>query len=118
MEPCITCLREPEVSSVEGTVVIDGFHYCEKHAKLAKGSGPTVVEPEPEMVNHPNHYGGGDNVYEVIKVLSAWGLDFCLGNTVKYIARAGKKDPSKEIEDLEKAAFYLNYKINLMKDGK
>lgn len=65
-----------------------------------------------ENVNHPEHYGG-DNVYEVIKVIEAWGLDKCfyLGNVVKYIARAGKKDKSKEIEDLKKAAFYLDRKI-------
>lgn len=67
-----------------------------------------------EAVVHPNHYGG-DTTYEVIKVLDAWELGFCLGNTVKYIARAGKKDPLKEIEDLEKAAFYLNHEINKRK---
>ena len=33
-----------------------------------------------ETVNHPQHYGG-DTVYEAIKVIEAWGLDFCLGNT-------------------------------------
>jgi hypothetical protein len=44
-----------------------------------------------EMVNHPRHYGGEDNVYEAIKVIEAWDLDFHLGNTVKYISRAGKK---------------------------
>jgi len=35
------------------------------------------------MVNHPEHYGGKSNVYEAIKVIDAWDLDFCLGNTVK-----------------------------------
>lgn len=66
-----------------------------------------------EMVNHPGHYGGEDNVYEVIKVCEAWSLDndAYLFNVVKYVARAGKKDSSKELEDLRKAAFYLNRKI-------
>jgi len=65
-----------------------------------------------EMVNHPDHYQNGeDNTYEVIKVIDAWNLGFCLGNTVKYIARAGKKDPKKELEDLKKAAWYLNHEI-------
>ena len=41
-----------------------------------------------EMVNHPQHYGGEDNLYEAIKVIEAWDLDFHLGNTVKYISRA------------------------------
>ena len=67
-----------------------------------------------EKVNHPPHYGG-DTTYEVIKVLEAWGLDksFCLGNTVKYIARAGKK--GNMIEDLEKALWYLNREITKLK---
>jgi len=64
-----------------------------------------------ETVNHPQHYGGADNPYEAIKVIQAWQLGFCLGNTVKYIARAGKKDPTKELEDLEKAAWYLQQRI-------
>lgn len=68
-----------------------------------------------EMVNHPNHYGGSENLYEAIKVIEAWDLDFCLGNTVKYISRAGKKDKQTEIQDLEKALWYLNRKINKLK---
>ena len=66
-----------------------------------------------EMVNGPAHYGGVDNPYEVIKVCEAWGLDYdaYLFNVVKYVARAGKKDDTKELEDLKKAAFYLDRKI-------
>lgn len=65
-----------------------------------------------EAVHHPAHYGG-DTAYEVIKVLAAWGLerDALLWNAVKYIARAGKKDPTKLVEDLEKARFYLDRRI-------
>ena len=68
-------------------------------------------QPHKEMVNHPTHYGGENNVYEAIKVIEAWDLDFCLGNAVKYISRAGKKDPAKELEDLNKAVWYLNRRI-------
>jgi hypothetical protein len=64
-----------------------------------------------EMVKNPDHYGGAENPYEAIKVIENWSLDFHLGNTVKYISRAGKKDPTKEIEDLKKAMFYLDRKI-------
>jgi hypothetical protein len=60
----------------------------------------------PEAVNHPAHYGGADDPYEVIKVIEAWKLGFHLGNCVKYIARAGKK--ADRLEDLRKAAWYLN----------
>ena len=69
------------------------------------------TQPHKEMVNHPKHYGGENNVYEAIKVIEAWDLDFCLGNAVKYISRAGKKDPAKELEDLNKAVWYLNRRI-------
>jgi hypothetical protein len=73
-----------------------------------------------ESVNHPNHYGGESNTYEVIKVCEAWDLDkdAYLFNVVKYVARAGKKNASKEIEDLEKAVFYLNRKIQNLKNEK
>lgn len=64
-----------------------------------------------EMVNNPLHYGGVDNPYEAIKVIESWGLDFHLGNTVKYISRAGLKNREKELEDLKKAAWYLQRKI-------
>ena len=64
-----------------------------------------------EQVHHPEHYGGVDNPYEAIKVIEAWGLGFCLGNTVKYISRAGNKFPDKELEDLKKAAWYLSREI-------
>lgn len=68
-----------------------------------------------EQVDHPSHYGGASNPYEAIKVIENWNLDFHLGNTVKYISRAGRKDPTKEIEDLEKASFYLSRKIEMLK---
>jgi len=70
-----------------------------------------------EQVNHPDHYRfGKDNEYEAIKVIDAWGLGFSLGNTVKYISRAGKKDPTKELEDLKKAKFYLEHHINTLEN--
>lgn len=68
-----------------------------------------------ENVSHPQHYGGENNPYEAIKVIEAWELDFCLGNVIKYLSRAGKKDPKKEIEDLEKALWYLQRKVEHLK---
>jgi len=68
-----------------------------------------------EQVNHPKHYGGADNHYEAIKVIEAWDLGFCLGNTVKYISRAGKKETDKTVQDLEKAKWYLERDIEKLK---
>lgn len=71
-----------------------------------------------EYVNHPSHYGGENNPYEVIKVIEALDMDFHLGNTFKYIARAGKKGSDKEIQDLKKALWYLERKIELLESQK
>jgi hypothetical protein len=78
---------------------------------------PDFVPPKKDSdpVNHPDHYGGKDNIYEARKVIRAWKLGFNLGNVVKYISRAGKKDPAKHIEDLEKALFYLRDEIEALK---
>lgn len=70
-----------------------------------------------DAVEHPAHYGGEANPYEAIKVIEAWDLGFYLGNTVKYVARAGKKTKS-ETEDLRKARWYLDRRIlQLEQDG-
>jgi hypothetical protein len=80
--------------------------------KTADSSGIPEPLAERDMVNHPAHYGGADNPYEAIKVIEAWGLDFNLGNTVKYISRAGKKRSSLMLEDLKKAVWYLNRAVS------
>lgn len=65
-------------------------------------------------VDHPSHYGG-DSTYETIKVIEAWDLNFNLGNTVKYISRAGKKKGSTTLTDLEKARWYLDRQIEIIR---
>lgn len=66
------------------------------------------------MINHPSHYAKGRK-YEPIEVIADWELDFALGNTVKYISRAGRKYADKTIEDLEKARWYLDWEIQHLK---
>jgi hypothetical protein len=68
-----------------------------------------------ESVNHPDHYTPGQ--YEVYKVCEAWGLhdNAYLFNVVKYVARAGKKNPEKMTEDLEKALWYLKREVELQR---
>jgi len=76
----------------------------------------TIDDPsnkKKEMVNHPKHYGGKGNRYEAIKVITAWDLGFCLGNVIKYISRAGKKDDT--VQELEKALWYLRKEIKKQK---
>jgi hypothetical protein len=57
-----------------------------------------------EKVNHPNHYGGENNVYEAIKIIEAHDLNFVEGNVIKYLLRYKKKNG---YEDLEKALWYM-----------
>jgi hypothetical protein len=61
-------------------------------------------------VNHPSHYIDGK--IEVIDFIEDKNLNFHLGNAVKYISRAGKKDPAKTKQDLQKAAWYLQREID------
>lgn len=62
-------------------------------------------------VNHPKHYSR--TKIEVLEALEDWSLDHHSACAVKYIARAGKKDPSRTVEDLQKAIFYIRRKIEL-----
>ncbi len=78
----------------------------------APGPGPAR---DNDPVNHPSHYTDGQ--IEVIDFIEDKKLSYHLGNTVKYICRAGKKDPAKTIEDLEKALWYLARHINNLKMG-
>ena len=73
-----------------------------------------IIKKTKEKVKHPDHYLKSSG-YEVIDVIKAWELNFSLGNVLKYIARAGRKDPNKEIEDLEKAKFYIEMQIDNIK---
>ena len=59
-----------------------------------------------DPVNKPSHYTEGREL-ETIDVIEDWGLDFHLGNAVKYISRAGRKDPEKLNQDISKAIWYL-----------
>lgn len=66
-----------------------------------------------DNVNHPSHYNTG--TIEVIDYIEDKNLGFNLGNAVKYISRAGVKDPTRTIEDLEKACWYVKREIERMK---
>lgn len=72
-----------------------------------------IVNHPAQKVNHPEHYGGATNPYETIKVIEAWNLGFNLGNVVKYVSRAGKKNRKRTgiREDLEKARWYLEREL-------
>ncbi len=82
---------------------------------------PTLKYDDPTMkelgdpVHHPPHYTFGK--IEVLNAIEDWGLDYHRGNVVKYMVRAGKKDPDKMIEDLRKARFYIDRLIKLKQEN-
>lgn len=74
-----------------------------------------------DSVEHPKHYTDGN--IEVIDYIEDKNLGFCLGNVIKYVTRAGKKksadktEKEKEIEDLNKARWYLNRRIKELEEN-
>lgn len=75
-----------------------------------------ITEENSDNVSHPSHYAyGWSNGAEVIDLTEH--LSFCAGNVVKYVCRAGRKDPDKHVEDLEKARWYLDREIARIKQN-
>lgn len=74
-----------------------------------------LIDEANDPVNRPTHYTDGK--IEVIDFIEDKKLGFCLGNAVKYIARAGKKDPTKEVEDLKKARWYIDRRIKELQEA-
>lgn len=104
---------ECEVKHVKDCIN-DDFKKCLScWRKECKETSETSVENDP--VEHPAHYTDGK--IEVIDYITDKKFDFCLGNAVKYISRAGKKDKEKTVEDLKKAVWYINKEIEIL-EGK
>ena len=81
----------------------------ENYDIVLKSGGFDRQADETDPVNSPAHYNDGK--IEVIDYIEDKKLGFCLGNAIKYISRAGKKDPTKEVEDLKKAIWYVERRI-------
>jgi hypothetical protein len=98
---------------------VNDLHFCskERNRPLHAFYNLTVETTEETMsdqVNNPKHYTDGK--IEVIDFIEDKKLGFHLGNVVKYVARAGKKDPDKVLEDLRKAEWYLKRYIEMLSD--
>jgi len=107
-------------ASISKRMMIGMDDNCDVCNREGCWGGPMCVAPRSEFsldsVNHPSHYNSGK--FEVIDVIHDWSLKFDLGNAVKYIARAGKKDASKYVEDLRKAIFYIEDEIKRYEEKK
>lgn len=67
-----------------------------------------------DLIKNPAHYCKGRK-YEPKDVIHDWGLNFNLGNAVKYISRNGRKDGNSVLQDLMKARQYLDFEIDFIK---
>ena len=90
----------------------DGVHYRIFQDKERDYSAE-LVEPLVGPKTGRGYYGGT----EVLDFINSQGLGFNLGNTIKYVSRAGKKDPNTRIEDLSKAMDYIRFEIERL-EGK
>ena len=66
-----------------------------------------------EKVNQPLHYQSKSG-QSALDIIHDFDLNFNLGNTLKYVIRAGKKPDAEKIDDLKKAIFYLEYELLLL----
>ena len=96
------------VDAVEPKRVMINLARRKDGAIIDLNKGGEVISP-PDLVNKPPHYKTGG--VETIDFIEAKDLNYRLGNVVKYVSRAGKKVGSDPVQDLEKAAFYLNREI-------
>ena len=89
-----------------------------KRKATPKFTSVAELRPQPQVVidsvNHPPHYNDGG--IETIDFIEAKGLNYRLGNVIKYVSRVDKKN-SDPIEDLEKAAWYLQREITARKSA-
>ena len=104
-----------KVSVVDETPKIEPVKYGMESLETTKKLSEELKLKDSDSVNHPKHYTDGK--IEVIEYIEDKKLGFCLGNAVKYISRAGKKDPYKEVEDLMKAVWYIKRRITEIKEG-
>ena len=98
-------------------VKLNGHEYpckiCDNGNQLSPQGDTKVIVVSDDPVNHPSHYTKGK--IEVADFIADQKLNFDRGNAVKYVCRAGSKDPEKEIQDLEKAIWYINHEIKMLK---
>lgn len=71
---------------------------------------------EEDKINHPTHYTSHPSGVECIEITQHH--NFCIGNVIKYVWRAGIKGEDTEIEDLKKARWYLDREIARLEDQK
>lgn len=105
-----------EIIDRHSTIVVDSMlsgKPLEINMKKAMDFTKEIDRIKDDPVHHPSHYTDGK--YECIEYIQCKAYEFELANAVKYITRAGKKSPGKEIEDIRKAIQYLEFYVDSVK---
>lgn len=89
--------------------------YVQGEGIYLKVNPDSVREIEDNKKKYNGYYASVDGTMDAEVVINKFDLNFNLGNVLKYIIRAGKKDPSKHVEDLEKAKKYIEFEIAKIK---
>lgn len=105
MMQCLNCGHDSKYHYIEDPHEAHGCMFKEELSNEMCRCKDLYISKE--VINHPDHYGG-DTPYEAIKVIEAWGLNFNLGNLIKYIKRCDSKNG---LEDLKKGLWYLEREI-------
>lgn len=95
--------------------------FSDRELFLVEGGNADSYKPakktstQDDAISHPSHYTQG---IECMDYIESHKLNYARGNIIKYVTRAGLKDASKEVEDLEKARWYLDREIERVKKAK
>ena len=84
------------------------------HLKAGQITEPVLIRTN-DPIHHPAHYTQGS--VEVWDFIHEQGLDYFLGNAMKYICRAGKKSPDTKVEDILKAISYLEKEVKILQES-
>jgi hypothetical protein len=104
-----------EVLEDEGEVCVVQFETFFEGQTHTVSTGQ--LTPVNDLVKAPSHYCDGRQ-YEPRKVIRDWSLSWEIGSAVKYLARAGRKDKDKQVEDLRKAIEFIQYEIEGLEASK
>jgi hypothetical protein len=103
--PCLKCKVQTHISLLEAGICLPCYDVISQRHHVEEDSATDSID-RSDIINKPKHYNFA--TIEPIDVIEDWKLDFRLANALKYISRAGKKDPTKTREDLQKAIWYIN----------
>lgn len=104
----MTTSSQTDLCTCSARAMESGFHAKDCGVVLAQQKALHSVERRADSIR-PSYYT--NNQIMALDVIDDWKLDFYLGNVVKYIQRAGKKDPTTYYDDLRKAMTYIQLKL-------